>query len=342
MSGIATSAREICMNRNRITPVLAHTLAALAFIWCAALHAQPVWKPEKNVEIIVPAAPGAAFDTTGRTLQRLLQDQKMLTGTSSVINKAGGGGTIAMSYLNQHAGDGHYLFVMTASVLTNNILGVSKDTYTDFTPISMLFSEYLAYGVRADSPIKNARDLVEALRKEPSRYSIAVATSRGGALHIATGMALKAAGVDVKKLRVVVFNANAESMTAMLGGHVDVAVSTVNSFVPHAQSGKLRVIAISSPRRLKNFADAPTWKEQGVNSEYASWRGVMGPRGLSAAQTAFWEDVFARLTRTDEWRQDVERNLWEVTYKGSRDTVKEMGEHNEQLRKILVELELAK
>ncbi|MEO7726038.1 MAG: tripartite tricarboxylate transporter substrate binding protein [Burkholderiales bacterium] len=319
--------------------LLAIASASLASV---AAWAQPAWKPEKNVEIIVPAAPGAAFDTTGRTLQRLLQDQKVLPVTSSVINKAGGGGTIAMSYLNQHTGDGHYLFVMTASVLTNNILGVSKDTYTDFTPLAMLFSEYLAYGVRTDSPIKSAKDLADALRKDPTRYSIAVATSRGGALHIATGLALKAAGVDVKKLRIVVFNANAESLTAMLGGHVDVAVSTVNSFVPQAQAGKLRVIAVSSPRRLPGFAEAPTWKEQGIDADYASWRGIMGPRGLNAAQTAYWEDVFGKLTRTNEWRQDVEKNLWEVTYKGSRDTVREMSEHNEQLKRILTELELVK
>jgi len=317
---------------------LVTALIALAPLWAAA---QPAWKPEKNVEIIVPAAPGAAFDTTGRTIQRILQDQKMLPVSSSVINKAGGGGTIAMSYLNQRPGDGHYLFVMTASVLTNNLLGVSKDTYTDFTPLAMLFSEYLAYGVRPDSPIKSARDLAEALRKDPAAYSIAVATSRGGALHIATGLALKAAGVDVKKLRIVVFNANAESLTAMLGGHVDVAVSTVNSFVPQQQSGKLRVIAVSSPRRLKGF-DAPTWKEQGINAEYASWRGIMGPRGMSTAQIAWWEDAFARLTKTEEWRQDVDKNIWEVTYKGNRDAVREMAQHNDEFKRILVDLELAK
>jgi putative tricarboxylic transport membrane protein len=312
-------------------------IAAIVF----SAHAQTAWKPEKNVEIIVPAAPGAAFDTTGRTIQKIIQDQKMLPVSSSVINKAGGGGTIAMSYLNQHAGDGHYLFVMTASVLTNNLLGVSKDTYTDFTPLAMLFSEYLAYGVRPDSPIKTAKDLAEALRKDPTAYSIAVATSRGGALHIATGLALKSAGVDVKKLRIVVFNANAESLTAMLGGHVDVAVSTVNSFVPHQQSGKLRVIAVSSPRRLKGF-DAPTWREQGINAEYSSWRGMMGPRGMTAPQIAYWEDAFTRLTKSDDWRQDVEKNLWEVTYKGSRDAIREMAAHNEDFKRILVDLELAK
>ncbi len=321
-----------------IRPTLNIVLALAAF----SAQAQPAWKPERNVEIIVPAAPGAAFDTTGRTIQRIIQDQKMLPVSSSVINKAGGGGTIAMNYLNQRPGDGHYLFVMTASVLTNNLLGVSKDTYTDFTPLAMLFSEYLAYGVRPDSPIKSAKDLADALRKDPAAYSIAVATSRGGALHIATGLALKAAGVDVKKLRIVVFNANAESLTAMLGGHVDVAVSTVNSFVPQLQSGKLRVIAVSSPRRLKGFADAPTWKEQGINAEYSSWRGIMGPRGMSAAQIAYWEGIFGKLTKTDEWRQDVETNLWEVTFSNSREALKEMAQHNDDFKRILVELELAK
>jgi putative tricarboxylic transport membrane protein len=127
----------------------------------------------------------------------------------------------------------------------------------------------------------------------------------------------------------------------MLGGHVDVAVSTVNSFVPHQQSGKLRVIAVSSPRRLKGF-DAPTWREQGINAEYSSWRGMMGPRGMTAPQIAYWEDAFTRLTKSDDWRQDVEKNLWEVTYKGSRDAIREMAAHNEDFKRILVDLELAK
>ena len=330
------------MNRIRPHHDIACLIVALLCACSTHLYAQSAWKPEKNVEIIVPAAPGAAFDTTGRTIQKLLQEEKLLPVTSTVINKAGGGGMIAMNYLNQRPGDGHYLFVMTASVLTNKILGVSNETYTDFSPISLLFSEYFAYAVKPESPIKSGRDLAEALRKDPTRYSIAVATSRGGALHIATGLALKAAGVDVKRLRIVVFNANAESLTAMLGGHVDVAVSTPNSFVPHMQTGRLRVLAVSSPRRLKGFAEVPTWKEQGINSEYASWRGMMGPRGLNAAQIAYWESIFARLTKTGEWQQDVEKNLWEVTYKGYRDTLHEMELRNDEFRRILVDLELVK
>ena len=68
----------------------------------------------------------------------------------------------------------------------------------------------------------------------------------------------------------------------------------------------------------------------------------MGPRGMNAAQIAWWEDVFARLTKTEDWRQDVEKNIWEVTYKGNRDAVKEMAQHNDEFKRILVDLELAK
>jgi tripartite-type tricarboxylate transporter receptor subunit TctC len=69
---------------------------------------------------------------------------------------------------------------------------------------------------------------------------------------------------------------------------------------------------------------------------------MMGPRGLNAAQTAYWEDVFGKLTRTDEWRQDVEKNLWEVTFKGSRETVREMEQHYDEMKRMLVDLELVK
>ena len=205
----------------------------------------------------------------------------------------------------------------------------------------MLFSEYLAYGVRPDSPIKSAKDFAEALRKDPTRYSIAVATSRGGALHIATGLALKAAGVDVKKLRIVVFNANAESLTAMLGGHVDVAVSTVNSFVPNAQGGKLRVIAV---RRRAGSKVLPTRQRGRSKASIPNTRAGAddGPARVERGADRLLGRRIRQTYATDEWRQDVEKNLWEVTFKGSRDTVREMEQHYDEMKRMLVDLELVK
>ncbi|MBI3935817.1 MAG: tripartite tricarboxylate transporter substrate binding protein [Betaproteobacteria bacterium] len=332
---------------HRTPPPVAHAALRLAALLCLAIPAahaqQAVWRPEKTVEFVVPAAPGASFDVTARTIHRIWQDRKMLEVASVVVNKPGGGGRIGQTYLNQHAGDAHYLSILTPGVLSNHILGQNKFNYTDFTPISVLFAEYLCFAVRPDSPLRSAKDMAEMLKKDPEALSTAVATSRGGALHTAAAIAMKAAGVDIKKMKIVVFNSNAESVTALLGGHVDIAVSPPYQLMPHVQSGKVRVIAISSPQRVKGaFAGAATWREQGINSSFASWRGVMGPKGLTATQVAYWEDILAKLSKSDEWKRDVERNLWEVNFVPSRGLTKYLEGQYDELKRILAELELAK
>ena len=318
----------------------------LVLVFCCALatvaHAD-TWNPSRNVEIVVPAAPGASFDITGRTVQRILQDEKLIDATSMVVNKAGGGGRIGMTYLSQHPGDAHMLSILTPGLLSNHILGNSPFNYTDFTPIAMLFAEYMTFAVQPDSRLKSLSDMAAALRKDPSSLSIAVATSRGGALHTAVAIAMKAAGIDVRKLKIVVFNANSESVTALLGGHVDIAVSPPLTIRPHLQSMKARVIAISSPRRLGGvFAQVPTWREQGVNATFASWRGIMAPKGVTATQVKYWEQVLGRLSTADAWKADVERNLWEVNYLTGSELRRYVDSQYDELKHILIELDLAK
>src|SRR5512140_1096338 len=98
--------------------------AAVVFIGVAAnCAAQPAWKPVRNVEFIVGVSPGGGIDRTARTLQKVLQDKRMLEVSSSVVNKPGGGGTLAQAYLNQRAGDAHYLEISATSLLTNPITG---------------------------------------------------------------------------------------------------------------------------------------------------------------------------------------------------------------------------
>ena len=121
-------------------------------------------------------------------------------------------------------------------------------------------------------------------------------------------MAVKAAGGDVKRLRIAVFASSAETVTAVLGGHVDLAVSPASPVLPHLPMGAVRVIAVSSDRRLPGaLAGAPTWREQGVDAVYGNWRGVLGPKGLSNAQTAYWGGVLGRMVATPEWKQDLEK-----------------------------------
>lgn len=307
----------------------------------APAHAQ--WKPQKGVEIVAMSGPGGANDVIARAIQRYLQQHKLVAVPVTVTNRPGAGGVLAWSYLNQHAGDGAFLSVSPINLLTEHIAGASPITYTDVTPIAQLFNEYVAYSVRPDSRVRDGRELLQLLRVDPGSVSFAVAAALGGANHIATALAMKAAGVEIRKLKFVVFNAGPQSTAAVLGGHVDVAVTPVSGIVPHLQAGRVRVIAVTSPRRLHGaFAAVPTWREHGVDMAFSSFRGVIGPKGMSRDQVEYWEEILGRIVQTEEWQKDLEKNYWEGGFMTSADTIRYLKAQYEQYRPVLADLGLAK
>ena len=318
--------------------------AAFALLLMAgSACAQSAWKPERTVEIISGTAAGGAVDRANRTVQRIWQDKKILEVTSTVVNKPGGGNTIAWNYINQHAGDGHYVSIAPYTILTNKIIGMSPLSYADFTPIALLFDEYITVSVRADSPVKNAQDLVERLRKDPSSLSIAVASALGNHIHVGIAKPLKTAGVDIKKLKVVAFKSSGDSVAALLGGHIDVVSSTTPNVLGQLQAGKIRVIAITSANRLSGpLAGVATWKEQGVNIEFNASQGAIGPKGLAAPQLAFWENAFLRLSQSDEWKKELEASNWQSNYRNSHDTARYYEREYAEMKAVLGELGLAR
>lgn len=318
-------------------PVAALGISTLA--GTAAMHAHAVaWNPSKNVELIVQSAAGGSSDRSARVTQ------KILTGipgfhSVSVNNKPGGGGNIAWVYLNQHTADAHYIATLSSTVITNNVLGFSPLNFRHFTPLTILLREYPVLVTRPDSPLANARDLVERLRKDPTSVSFAYATSRGNHNHVLIGMLLTAAGGDARRAKAIVYNAGGEAATAALGGHVDVGVVAPANVIPLMGTGKIRVLGIAAPKRQGGaFANTPTLREQGIEASYYSWRGFMGPKGLSTAQKAFWDKAFAQLVKSPEWKQDLERNAWAEDFMPSAQTLKHLERETEALRKLLNEL----
>jgi putative tricarboxylic transport membrane protein len=321
-----------------------YLLAAVALACVAGTASgQGTWKPERNVEIISGTAAGGAVDKANRTVQKIWQEKKIVEVSTAVVNKPGGGNTIAWNYINQHSGDGHYVSIAPYTLLTNKIVGTSPMTWSDFSVIALLFNEYITVSVRADSPIRTAADLVERLKKDPASLSIAVASTLGNHIHIGIAKPLKAAGVDIKKLKVVAFKSSGESVTALLGGHIDVVSSTTPNVIGQLQAGKIRVIAIGSPARMPGvLAAVPTWKEQGVNDDFNASQGAIGPRGLTVPQLAFWEGAFQKLSQTDEWKQQLAANYWDPNFRSGKDAAQYYAEQATQLREILSDLGLAK
>ena len=318
--------------------VLAIALLAAA----GAAPAQP-WKPDRPVEFISGSAAGNSVDIMLRTVARIAQDKRYVEVPVNVMNRPGGGNTVAWNYLNSHAGDGHYLMVANFNLSAGHLTGTSTFSYRDFTPVCLLFDEYVAFVVKADSPIKDGRDMIARLRKDPASLSLSFSSVAGGANHIAAGLVFKSAGVDVRKVRTVVFDSASKAVTAMLGGHIDIVSASASVPVSHLKAGTVRVIGITAPRRLAGvYADVPTWREQGADTAFNNYRGLIGPKGMTPAQVAYWERAMAAVDKDETWRASLERNHWVANFTNGRDTRKYWDELSVQVRATLDDLGLLK
>jgi putative tricarboxylic transport membrane protein len=319
------------------------TLTMTGVLLFASAAPAQTWKPSRNVELIVAVSPGGGIDRMARTLQNIIQELRLVEVPVTVINKPGGGGTIAQAYLSQRAGDGHFIEITATSLLTNHIIGRSTYDHHAFTPIAMLSDEYIGFLVRADSPLKTGKDLLAQFKSNPDALPIGIATAAGNTNHIAAALVAKAAGADIKKLKVVVFSSGGEAMTALLGGHVGLVTTPSANSIPHLQNGRMRVLAIASPKRLEGpLSVVPTWKEQGVDAVVANWRPVIAPKGLTPAQISYWEDVFAKVVQTPGWKAEIEKSGAVANFMKSRELAAHFIAEQKQFRSILGELGLAK
>ena len=263
--------------------------------------------------------------------------------TTSVVTRPGGGGTILWSYMNQRRGDPHHLMITSYNIVVNHIVGKSALTYTDFTPVSLLVSEWIGYSVRADSPYKTLGDLVNALKADPGAFAIAVSSNAGGANHIAASLLLKAAGVDLKKAKFVIYSGNNESTISVMGGHSGMTAGSVGGIAPHYSNGQTRVLAFAAPQRVGGiFANVPTMTELGYPVVANNWRIVMAPKDLTAVQASYWDDAFRRLATSEEWNRDLQAQHLANSYVGAADLRKYLDRQYGEVRQILTDLGMAK
>jgi putative tricarboxylic transport membrane protein len=320
-----------------VTTIVRWIAAGVGACTIAAPASAQEWKPNKNVDIVVASGAGGSSDRTARVVQRLLQSNPVFP-SISVTNRPGGG-TVAWTFLAQHPGDPHYIATFSPTMLTNHIIGIGKLSYHDFTPLSILLREYVVMTVNAESPITSGQALLERLRKDPTSVSFAFSASPGNHNHVLIGMAMKAAGVDPKKAKVVIQKSGGVGATSMLGGHIDVLVGAPANVLPHIQAGKARALGIGAPQRQKGaLASVPTFREQGIDAVFFSWRGFIGAKDLTSAQIAFWDQAFAQAVQGDEWKKDLEKNAWAEDLMGSAETRKHLDSEHQIMTRMLVDL----
>lgn len=301
------------------------------------------WKPQQPVEIIIGSAAGSSPDTMARAISRIWQEKRIVEVPSNVVNRVGGGNTVAWNFLNTKKGDGHFLMVSNINLSAGHLTGTTPWSYRDFTSLGILFHEYIALAVVVDSPIKDGREVLARLQKDPGSLSLGVSSVAGGANHIGPGLAFKAAGVDVKKVRTVVFDSAGKTMTALLGGHVDLAGTSITAALRQVKNGKVRVLGVTSPQRLGGeMAQFPTWREQGADAVFSNYRGFIGSPGMTPAQVAYWEGVLARLDADEAWHAYIDQNELDRDLMNGRAAYQYLDNLDGKLRGILGDLGLLK
>ncbi len=298
------------------------------------------WKPERPVELVVFAAAGGGNDKAARVIQKIWQDNHMLEAV--VVNKVGGGGSLAYSYVSQKGVDAHTIAIAQAGLLTNQITGRSPLSLADVTILPYIGTEPVGLAVRTESPYRNLREFMDQMKKDPASLSVSVGSTLGAINHFTIALLAKAAGVDPKKLKILVFGGGAESATNLLGGHIDAMAQAMNNSVPFYQAGKMRILGVSTAKRATGLPDVPTFKEQGYNVVIDGWYVFVGPKSMTSAQIVYWDAVFAKTVQTAAWKRFVETTGWEAGYKNSQETAAYLRKEYDEAKAILTELGLAK
>src|SRR5262247_1323779 len=303
-SGGGRPALKRSFRRKRMPALLKIMRTILA---AAALVAvlSPSAFAQMELKIMAPAAPGGGWDQTARSMQQALVAEKIARSVQ-VTNVAGAGGTVGIAqFVNGAKGDGNQVMV-----------------------------------VPANSPIKTAKDLAEAVKKDVSKVTWA-GGSAGGIDHIMAALFAGTAGADASKVNYIPFSGGGESLAAILGGKVTAGISGYGEYEGQIKSGKLRAIGVTSPQRLPGV-DIPTFKEQGVDLVITNWRAVMAPPGITAEQKKALGDAIERMAKSATWKDILKQKGWDDAYQPADAFTKFLKEEQARVHDVLKSVGLVK
>lgn len=299
--------------------------------------------PSRPLEIVAPANPGGGWDAIARTLNVVLEKEKLYPQPISVVNKPGGGGAVGLAYIFMKKKNDHEIIVYSPPLIINTINRTFSQDCKQLTPLAKLITDYQVFLVKAGSPYKTLGDLIAAIKKDPGAIKFAGGSSPGSMDHLAFCKVAKAAGIDPTKLVYVAFSGGGEAMTTLLGGNVAFVSTGTGEAMGQIQAGTVRALAISSAVRMGgDLKSVPTIKEQGLDVTYEVWRGVFGPPGMSKTAKDWWGKTLKTMVGTTTWKDQLTKLSWVDAYANGDDFVKFLDAEYKSYRELMVTLGFAK
>jgi len=303
--------------------------------------------PERAISVVAPSGAGGGWDLTSRSFVKILSETNLVEEPMTVENKPGGGGAVFMAeYATKDKANNEKLFVNSPPIIINNLKkeGNSPYGYKNTTPLAQLTIDYGAIVVRDDSKYTDLKSLLEDMKKDPSKVTLAGGSAPGSMDHLIGILPAYKYGIDPTKIKYVSYDGGSEAITALLGKNADVISTDISSTLEFVKAGKVKILAVTAPERIGGevLSEVPTAKEQGVDAEFVIWRGVFGPEKMSKDAYTFWENTIAKLVETDEWKTEVETQGWQPEYRNGEDFKTFLAEQETQVNNLLEVLGMKK
>jgi tripartite-type tricarboxylate transporter receptor subunit TctC len=314
---ISISSRRYLMERTKKKCILKISLAVfLLFTFFVSYPAQAQTYPDRPIEYIVLFAAGGSTDISVRTICEIAA--KELGQPFVVLNKPGGGGSIAIGALAKAGPDGYTIGSLSSGAMEiqPHLIKVPYDPIKDIVPI-MQYGEYpQGLAVKADAPFDTFKDLVEFARKNPGKVTYGT-TGVGGTQHIMMERIATAAGI---KWSHVPFKGGTPAITALLGGHI--TATTVAEFVPQVKAGAAKLLAVFGTKRLSDFPNVPTLMDMGYNIYMANYLAIGAPAGTPKDRLDKLGNAFKNAMSNPAFVEMMKKWSIEIIYKPGSEIAK--------------------
>ena len=311
--------------------------ALLAALIVSAAHAQ---YPQRPIQLIVPWGAGGGTDATARIIAALME--KELKQPINVVNRTGGSGVVGHDAIARSPADGYTIGLITVEITMMHHVGLTALGPTDYTPIGLVNADPAGIHVRVDSPYKNVKELIAAIKANPGKMK-ASGTGQGGIWHLAIAGLLKEQGIDPNALPWVPSNGAAPGMQDMIAGGVDVVPCSIPEARAMIDSGKAKALAIMDANPPALYPNVPTLrKELGSNWTMAAWRVIAAPKGIPAEVQKTLGGALKKVYDSKEYKDFMASRGYGVVWADAEGTAKFMAKSDADMGATLKAVGLAK
>lgn len=275
--------------------------------------------PSKPIELVVHTSAGSGGDVVSRSVAEIMRKEKLLPQLINVNNRVGGAGVVGYSYFKTKRGDPHVMLSVTGTILAMAYRPEIAIGLENYTPLALFAIDPQTIMVPADSPFKTFRELMEAARAKPETL-VAATTSIQGTGRLIVHLMEK--NVPGAKFKFVTFKGGSEAVTSVAGGHTTFTTENLSEGLGFVDGKKVRVLAISSDKRLPQAPDVPTMQELGYPITAGTIRGFTYTAGVPREAVATMEAALKKAHDSAEWKEIAKRNVFQDVFMGSAEFTK--------------------